>query len=125
MRKTKIICALGPAADSSEEPSDLIIRRLSVEKCIRRGHQVIEATHKPETMIANPIPTRVEITDMAHACFEQADATMLSGERLRTNVPFNVYRLSNALRAGPSTFDAKAFGISISFTVLFKYSHGH
>src|SRR6266516_3520306 len=72
-----------------------IIQRKIVKLCARLGKPVVVATHMLESMIHNPLPTRAEITDVANAVFEQADAIMLSGETSVGAYPVECVRILN------------------------------
>ena len=56
------------------------IQRKIMYSCAKWGKRSIVATHLLESMINNPTPTRAEVTDVANAVYEGADALMLSGE---------------------------------------------
>ena len=56
------------------------IQRKIMHSCAKLGKRSIVATHLLESMIENPTPTRAEVTDVANAVYEGADAIMLSGE---------------------------------------------
>jgi pyruvate kinase len=74
-----------------------IIQRKAVKTCLRVGRPVIVATHMLESMIENPMPTRAEITDVANAVFEQADAIMLSGETTVGKYPLQCLEVFNRI----------------------------
>ena len=74
-----------------------IVQRRIVKNCIRHGRPVIVATHMLESMIENPLPTRAEVTDVANAVFEQADAIMLSGETTVGKYPLECIEVMNRI----------------------------
>jgi len=57
-----------------------LIQKELIRKCIHRAKPVIVATQMMESMMDRVKPNRSEITDVANAVIEGADALMLSGE---------------------------------------------
>jgi pyruvate kinase len=74
-----------------------MLQKEIIRKCMRRAKPVIVATQMMESMMERTKPNRSEVTDVANAVLEGADAVMLSGETAMGHYPTLVVEMMSKI----------------------------
>lgn len=77
-----------------------LIQKNMIQKCNQDGKLAIVATEMLDSMINNPLPTRAEVSDVANAILDGADALLLSGETTIGKYPIGTVSMVSKIATG-------------------------